>query len=758
MLKVTNENNLKEKLTYLNLDLENIPQFLLKYESLDYRVTNGIEDLEQQVYKYVPVDKIQILVTPNTKNADLRKKYSESLPLYRYLNSENNDDIDRYTIFLTMLNNMSMEEVTAIEKKQEKLLDTIPFRIKYEKSYLWQIYYSYVTDKYFMMVSTEDLEYNNMFYILKKQIEFSNSKSKTAPKVYVPINHLEYSRDLVNKSEIKDIENYLWLLTGDWVKTYEVYDKKNNPTIHIIGETKVYDDIKTEYKIKIENKEDAKSIYKLLKALFIIKTELNHLYKFDIRIDNESKLEFYYNLEPLTLETLPTFIKREYKKISDELVRKNLASNHLEQVLGSMKKDCYEKEIEFIEKEKQISTFLEYRKTFFGKIKIFFSNKKRNNAQKERVFQKNELVVNSLDVINELIQKKSNYTIEDLVIIYAAYDKKAKHVKDLDMDIEALEHKLKNLERKLDNARLFIKEIEKHKKSIFDFWRFANKDELPALMEGEKSSYKKKLHKMFNYEFDFEDLGNKADKKQRECLSKEEINSIFLSKTNILAGINIIRKDELDNGDEKELKRLLDVLKKELKNDTTGEIGFDIFGAILDDRTQIKTIANKHHREIEKNKLQILNISKDTKLEEFIESLKNIDLNLQNAIKKVKFSYSMPVYKVTENELSNTSLEIFSIGSENAIKNNESKEVNLYKVNLKEGQEAVFYTNIIFYENNNKTLPIGMNLSNDILLDMTNLNLKLIEKKTFYTNLYFKNDDNASKLKITKVNVFEYET
>lgn len=757
MLKAANENNIKEKLTYLNLDLENIPDFLTKYTPLEFRVSNSVGDSQQLVYKHVPINKIQILITPTSRNEELRVKYAESLPIYRYINMQENDDIDKYTLFLSMLNSMDIDVITEIEEQQENLDKAIPFKIKYKKNYLWQIYYSQVTDTYFMLVPIEDMEYNNMFYLLKKQIEFANSKKKTAPKIYVPINHLDYSREIFNSSEIKDIENYLWLLTGEWVNIYEVYDKKNKPSIHIVGETKVYDDIKTIYKIKLGDRTEAINLYKLLKALFILKTELNQYYKFEIKINKESEIEFYYNLEKLTLETLPVFIKREYKRISDELVRTNLSSNHLEQVLATMKRDCLKKEKEFIEKEKQISTYLEYKRTFFGKIKIFFSSKKKKVQEHES--EENITIQNDESILDEIIQTKSNYTIEDLVVIYSVYDKKLKHVKNLEMDIEALEHKIKNLERKIENATLYIKEIEQHKKSIFEFWRFANKDELPALSEGETVSTNKKLNKVFNFEFDFEELGNKVDKMQRNALTKEEINSIFLAKTNLLVGINICKKSELDNADEKALKKLLDSLKKELDNEEIGERDFDIFGSMLEDRTQIKTIANKHHREIEKNKLQILNISKKTTMDEFIEILKNIDKNIEQAISKVKFIYNMPVYKITSaDKVPTDRLSIFSMNAVSSIENNSEKAINLYKLYINEGQNAVFYSNIMFYDNNNNTLPVGMNLSSDVLLNIEEMKLKLVNKRTFMTNLYAENEEDASKLDVTTVNVFEYRT
>ena len=157
----TNDNALKEKLKYLNLDLEKIPEILTEYKELDYRISNIGEEKDGVVYKNIPIDKIQILLTPNPKNENMRKKYSEAIPLYKFLNLNGiEEDIERYTIFLGILNNVQIEDIEEIEKQQEQFQDNnIPFRIKYEKSFLWQIYYSQVTDTYFMLVSINDLEY-----------------------------------------------------------------------------------------------------------------------------------------------------------------------------------------------------------------------------------------------------------------------------------------------------------------------------------------------------------------------------------------------------------------------------------------------------------------------------------------------------------------------------------------------------------------------------------------------------------------------
>ena len=66
MIKDTKDEKFKEKLEYIGLNLEEIPEFLMKYEPIDYRVNAVLEDREHVVYQYVPIDKIQILITPTS--------------------------------------------------------------------------------------------------------------------------------------------------------------------------------------------------------------------------------------------------------------------------------------------------------------------------------------------------------------------------------------------------------------------------------------------------------------------------------------------------------------------------------------------------------------------------------------------------------------------------------------------------------------------------------------------------------------------
>ena len=50
---------------------------------------------------------------------------------------------------------------------------------------------------------------------------------------------------------------------------------------------------------------------------------------------------------------------------------------------------------------------------------------------------------------------------------------------------------------------------------------------------------------------------------------------------------------------------------------------FNIFGSVVEDKTKIKVINNKKHREIEKDKYKILNINSNSDVNLYKDNLKN---------------------------------------------------------------------------------------------------------------------------------------
>ena len=393
-------------------------------------------------------------------------------------------------------------------------------------------------------------------------------------------------------------------------------------------------------------------------------------------------------------------------------------------------------------------------------MKYFFSKKKTSKKMTLNV----QGTVIELEKTDEThFEEKNNYNIEDLVTIYSVYSKFAEDVKNKKLDFQALELKVRNLTKKIENAMIYISEIDSHKKSIFEFWKFSSKDDLPALNAAEEdntSNAQKNLRKVFDYENDREDVSKQIDKMQREKLTKEEEDNIFVVNSQILPIINKIKTMVKVNDDK--VQELLDELKDEVNQEKNKNvIQYDIFGGLSADRTKIKKLGQNKHRETEKNKNQILGISNDTSLQIFKETLKKVQENVLESIGKVKNVIDISIYKFMpiEEKIDLYGFNIYSMNAEDELKNNQisEHECNLIKINLKENMPAIFYTNIMFYDNYNKTLPLGMDKSNSVLLDADLFSFTLKNVKTVYTNKYFTDEIDANNLITKKIHIYEYD-
>lgn len=755
-------NSIKEKLEYIGLDLENIPEELKEYKPLEFRIPKFYEEKQYKQYRYIPVKDIQILLSPTNRLDEISEKYKQAKPLAQYLDGENEENILKYTTFLSMLKQFKIDEVEKIEKEQTSLSKKIPFKVKYENNYLWQIYYSENTNQYFMLVPTEDSDYSTFFFLIKKKLE-----KKKNEKIFVPIRNVEYSNKYLKKSEFEDIENYLWLFTKDWPLIYEVYDKRNKLSIHIVGETEVYHKIKSPYKIKLNTQEDANQLYKLLKAMFILQTELPHYFHFKTNINKNGELEFYLEDEKIEYIDIAEWISNQYhlgeekQKVAEDLIEENKLK------LEKLKVEIAAQEIEYLAKEKQISTFLECKKSFFGKFKYYFKYSKKNNKNKVKKEEnidesKIEIQHEENEELPKKKRKKQNYTIEELVELYKVIELKENELKNVIMDINSLKLKNKNMQKKIENATAFIEEIDSHKKSIFEFWKYSNKDEMATLPEGEAEEVNiiKKITRVFDYEEDLENFGKKMDKIQRKNLSKDETDSVYITSTNLLEIINKIKINEFQP---KDIETALKEIKKEAiqEKSLSENEEFDIFGGIIQDSTKVSKIKNKKHRELAKDKFNILEINKNTKQIGFKLSLEKIIANLKTAMNKVVVPEEIPVYKaIVEDNLDDRKINIFDINPEKEIQEaikKENNKINFYKIDLKEGSNAISYTNCIFYDNQNKTLPVGQDLSTKILVDISKLQLDL-KNKTSFKMVEFENEkDDFSEINIKTVTVFEYD-
>jgi hypothetical protein len=757
------EKVIKEKLEYIGLNLERVPKFLKEFTPFSFRPSKAYDDMSYKVYQYVDVTQIQILLTPTDRLTNLSEKYKLAIPISQFLDSKTEKNLEYFTAFLKLLNDMHLEDLKVIEKEQEQLQNQIPYEIKYEHNYIWQIYYSDVANQYFMLAPINETNNVALFYLLKKQIEAKKNRKKEL--IYVPITHLEYSGNYLVKSQITDLENYIWYFTKQWPNIYEVYDKKEKMSLVIVGKTKIYEKIESDYVVTYTNKEEAQEFYKLLKALFILATGLSEEYQFQIKIDEKGGIDFYYITEKeekvIYYSTLTEFIQNQVnqKKIAITLEERKLKG--AQEKLQELKQIVEKQNEEYLIKQRQIATFLECKKTFFGKIKYYFSNRKKELKPVNSSKNKKETLKEEYKKQETILEEnKKLYTIEDLIEVCTKLDGRKKMVKNLKLDQKALELKKVNLERKIKNANIYLNEIDLHKKSIFEFWKFTNKDELPSLNEGEKeeNKEKEKIGKSFDYETDIEELGKQVDELQRRKFSKNETDGIFAIKQVLTTSqiLNNTESKDLNQEQKQILEQELENLKKEYENniDVIRAKDFDIFGSMSEDKTKIKVLNNQKHREVEKDKYNILNITLQTELDTFIDTLRNYLKLVKEAFCKINTTYELSVYLAKEKAISLENLQILHLDQKKAIEQNlGQKEIYLYRLNVSEKVPILYYSNIIFFENFNQTLPKGMDVSDEILIDLNNCILKEKKKEIFQYNHIIDNYHHE----IIQVHVMEYE-
>ena len=362
------------------------------------------------------------------------------------------------------------------------------------------------------------------------------------------------------------------------------------------------------------------------------------------------------------------------------------------------------------------------------------------------------------EVHDNRLDLDKQYTVEDLLNICKELHDSIRKNKDVKLDIKALNNKVENLERKIKNATLYINEIEKHKKSIFEFWKFANKDEVKVLEEGNNEEEKNapNLKRTFNYEDDIENLSNNVDSNQRKKLSHEELDATFAANF-VLDGINIVSKDKIVKEDEEKIKSLLYSLQNEysLNIDKIEKKDFDIFGNVSEDKTKIKTLKNNTHREVEKDKFKILDVNMNTQLDTFMEKLVELKNILQKETNKIETPYDLTLYKASTEKLETTGFDKFNLNPIETLKkidSNKNEKIYLYKVNVPEKTHLIFYSNIVFFENKNQTLPLGMDISQETLINMDMYRLELKDKEEFNINVFY----NTLIPTVQKIIVYEY--
>ena len=118
----------------------------------------------------------------------------------------------------------------------------------------------------------------------------------------------------------------------------------------------------------------------------------------------------------------------------------------------------------------------------------------------------------------------------------------------------------------------------------------------------------------------------------------------------------------------------------------------------------------------------------------------------------------MPVYKLSDNNLEENKLNTFSILAEEELEilEDDVSGLNLYKINLKEKTPIIAFSNIVYYDNKNQTLPLGMHVAKKFLLNSNLLELEVSKKKDINVIYRKKEQNEFEKIEATKIHVIEY--
>lgn len=738
--------SIQDKLKLIDLDVDNIPESLKEDVGLNYRVSKEFDDSTYKVYKYISVKDVQILISPVQRLASIKERYSKAMPVYKYFESKEN----RLADLMDALAKTEIEDINKLEEEQEIFSKRKPDNIKYKDSFKWQIYYSKNDDKYFMLVPIVENDNSALFYMLKEKIKCE--KNNTDKQIYVPVCQEDYSEDILPNARITEIENYLWFFTKKWPAIYEVTDANGEKSIHIVGKTNIYEKIESSYKLVFKSQEEADEKYKLIKALFIIASDLKYLYSFGTYINDKGELIFLFNDDELKFNDLAVFIKEQVDQKLHETNEFIEKTDEIELEIINLNASLDKKNNDYSSKEKQILLFLQCKKTFIGRFKYFF---KSNKSKKKIGIKRLDDIPKVMEFDGEEeeqvnFEEKDRYTIEDLLTICHIYEGKKTIYTDKLHSKKLLEDKIKILDKKIENADLYIQEIENHKRSIFEFWKFTNKDVPDALSEAEKlrQNQENNIKRVFDYQEDLAELGRKMDELQKNKLSRNEIDSLFVAK-NYIDVINILCKNQLDNDDNLyisnklvESKENYDRLSKENKT-----VFFDIFGNI--DKEPVKE-DKKETKEIRNDEYQIIRLDQKTNIDEFKDSLNKIKKVLEKEYNKINIPNDIALYCLL-NQNTMGEWYIANINPENIIRKEQDKEsIDIIKYNVPEGSQILFYTNCILYKGND--VEYGINEDSETLLYLNRFDRELSSKLRIRMCIQKNEYENVIK----NVKIYEY--
>lgn len=457
----TNYND--ENFIYNNEEtLENV-YFKLKtiYGDRKYNIKQEaiLENNMKKVYKYIPISKIDVMVTNHSRNDKIKEKLRDAMPIVKYIYSKEFKDFDKVRLeyLLKDYDNQKYEEIDHLQKQ---LLEKEPFKIIYEEDIFYEIYYMKEENRYILLICTEDIVFKEIQYMLQKKAEYYISRKEEY--IYAGIVNLEYSENFLYKEEIEELEDILWYFTKSWPITYELYNNKNEYSIEIVGDFEIYNGLISPYRISLKNKNKAAEYLKLAKALMTLEKDTNKYLKFQTIISEKDGLEFKYNDNDIILKDIPDFLLVNYVKLYEETmvyIDENMAKELKSKRLTEEK---LKKEEKLNDLQNYITTFLDSKKTFFGKFRYFLGKdplkqleqkekELENKKKKEDISEKNNISLDNdeekklreierkeIQELKEKLNLKRDFcTIEEYIYLYKEYEKQNKKLKSYLKDIRS---------------------------------------------------------------------------------------------------------------------------------------------------------------------------------------------------------------------------------------------------------------------------------------------------------------------------------
>ena len=457
----TNYND--DNLIYNNEEtLENV-YFKLKtiYSDRKYNIKQEaiLENNMKKVYKYIPISKIDVMVTNHSRNDKIKDKLRDAMPIIKYIYSKEFKDFDKVRLEY-LLKDYDNQKYREIDNLQKQLLEKEPFKITYEEDIFYEIYYMKEENRYILLICTEDIVFKEIQYILQKKAEYYISRKEEY--IYSGIVNLEYSENFLYNEEIEELEDILWYFTKSWPITYELYNNKNEYSIEIVGDFEIYNGLISPYRISLKNKNKAAEYLKLAKALMTLEKDTNKYLKFQTIISEKDGLEFKYNDNNIILKDIPDFLLVNYVKLYEETmiyIDENMAK---ELKFKRLIEEKLKKEEKLNDLQNYITTFLDSKKTFFGKFRYFLGKdplkqleqkekELENKKKKENISEKNNISLDDneekklreierkeIQELKEKLNLKRDFcTIEEYIFLYKEYEKQNKKLKSYLKDIRS---------------------------------------------------------------------------------------------------------------------------------------------------------------------------------------------------------------------------------------------------------------------------------------------------------------------------------